>query len=176
MSQEKKALHIRLFEAEDYPERLAALEKTSIRLMKAGFKDQARRVKEVYADFVEYVIANELDTLFLEGIDSPREAASSSSDRMQTKIRFRKLKRKKKKTKKKWLCATKPRLVKRRRSGERVWQSTVKYRNLKTRTIGVLNMMLGKDPTKKPKEVVIKPTKGAKGKGKKLRWCTGKLK
>lgn len=163
MTNEKKALPIRLFEADDYPVRLAELESASVSLMKAGFKDQAHKVREVYADFVEYVLGNGLDVLFSEGIDNSREAAKAS-DRMQTKLRFKKLKRKHRKTKKKWLCCKKPRLSK-RRTGERVWMTTCRYRDLAKRQVRVMNMMLGKDPSKKPKSVTLK--------GKKMRWCTG---
>lgn len=162
MVTEKKALHIRLFEAHDYPERLASLESDAVSLMKAGFKAQANRIMEVHADFMEYVLENELDTLLSTGIDNSKEAAS---DRMKTKLRFKKLKMKHKKVKKKWLCCKKPRLTK-RRTGERVWTTTCRYRNLRKRTIGVMNMMLGKDPSKKPKAVTVE--------GKKMRWCTGK--
>lgn len=163
MSVDKKSLHIRLFEAEDYPEQLAALGSLAISLMKDGFTDQAHRIMEVRADFVEYVFENELHTLLAEGIDGVKVAAE---DRMQTKLRFKKLKMKKRKTKKKWLCCKKPRIKKRRRGGGRYWQSTCRYKNLRTKRIQVANMNLGDaKTTKKPKFVEIK--------GKRIKWCSG---
>jgi len=162
MSAVEKSLHIRLFEANDYPVRLAALEDAAVSLMEAGFTDQARSVMEVYADFMDYVLDNGLDILLAEGIDNLKEAVS---DRMQTKLRFKKLKMKHKTTKKKWLCCKKPRLKKQRASGKRVWMSTCRYRDLRSRRIRVMNMMLGKDTSKKPKFVTVQ--------GKKMRWCTG---
>lgn len=163
-----KSLPIRLFEAYDYPVRWAELEKVSSSLMKAGFTEQAEKVKEVCAAFEEYIVANDLDLLLVDGMDGQKEAASAP-DRMQTKLRFKRLQMRHKKTKKKWLCCKKPKL-KKLRSGGRVWQSTCRYRDLKNRRIRVLNMMLSRDVSKKPKFVTIKDSTG---KGKRIRWCTG---
>jgi len=161
MTIENKDLHVRFFEANDVPLRLAELEQTFVSLMTAGFKDQAERIKNVYAGLVDYAQENGLDVLLAEGLDSTKLAAS---DVMQTKLRYKKLKMKHKKTKKKWLCCKKP-VLKKGRKGGRFWMSTCRYRDMRSRQIRVMNMMLGKDPSNKPKSVMVD--------NKKMRWCTG---
>jgi hypothetical protein len=109
------------------------------------------------------------DVVTLPGSDVPTEDSSALSQPAANEVGagplskqvWRKIFKKRPRQRKKYLCATRPKL-KRTRKGKQVWYSMIRYQRADG-SKGQLFRIVGRDPHKRPQVVHIG--------GKKLRWC-----